>query len=260
MAVRGAVRSDPRLLVGSWRLSIDDLPDWVTPEIRQELEAIRLDPPAGRLSVVDVGVLEEVTARAAACAWVQEVEEARLIYPTREAPGTLVLRLRLRQPVAVVEQGGTYHLSDAEARRLGGSYAESPAAWFRVPLVVGLPDPNALPPEGEQWASQDVRQGVEVARVLQQAGILRDFQERPLAIDLSNLHGRLNSRQAEIVLWQGRQKLAWGRSPLSTAARTVSVEDLVANLRWVLSHPESFGDFAEIHLHRAREHLTGVRG
>jgi hypothetical protein len=163
--------------------------------------------------------------------------------------------------VALVAEDGLYYLTDVEARRLGAPYREAPTLWFRVPAIIGLAEVGAIPPEGERWASQDVRQGIEVAKILHGGGILSDFPDRPIhAIDLSNLHGRLEPRAAEIVLWQGTQKLAWGRSPLSAAARPVSVEVLLANLRWVLSHPETFGEFAEIHLHRSREHLTGIRG
>ena len=62
------------------------------------------------------------------------------------------------------------------------------------------------------------------------------------------------------MLWCGRQRLAWGRSPISAGARTATSPEILRNLRFVLSNPDTFASYALIHLHRRQDDLTGVRG
>jgi hypothetical protein len=107
---------------------------------------------------------------------------------------------------------------------------------------------------------RDVQQGLAVARVLLGSGVYRDFPDRVIQrIDLSNLHGRVDPRKSEIVLWAGDQQLLWGRSPISTAARTVLVEHKVANLRDFLSHPEIYGRVLRVRLDSPPGSLIGLR-
>lgn len=259
--VKRRVDADERFRLEAWRVETGDLPEWVTPEIQGQIEAAFRSGPEAGWNLLAPGVLRNVRAAFESSPWVEEVSGMRLEYPVRESPGVVAMNLRLRRPVALVEHGNHYYLADAEGRRLGEPYREPPGTWFGVPTVMGLAAPGPEPVAGERWASRDVEQGIEVARVLFESGILREFPELPIhAIDLSNLHGRRDRRESEIVLWRGSQRLAWGRSPISAAPRTVSVPELVANLRFVLSHPETYGGYALIHLHRKQEDLTGVRG
>ena len=213
-----------------------------------------------RLSLFDKGVLNKIKARMEATPWVEKVTRIHVGYPTLQEPGVLEMELQLRRPVALVEHGGLYYLADRTVRRLGSPYRTAPRDWFGVPAITGLQSPGVLPGPGERWPSRDVEQGVEVARILHENGIRREFPNQPVhTIDLSNLHGRLNPRDSEITLWVGRQRLAWGRSPLSAGARTATTKDIVQNLRTVLSHPETYEDWSLIHLYRKPDAMTGIR-
>lgn len=259
--VRDQVRRDERFFLEGWKLGLGELPGWVTPEIRGEVEAVSLGEGGGRLSLFEPGVLGRIRRALEASPWIRVVRAIDVRYPTRESPGALGIELELRRPVALVEVGGLYYLTDAEGYRLGAPYQDPPTEWFGVPAVAGVPSPGRVPGPGERWASRDVEQGLEVARVLFEGRILQEYPERPIqAIDLTNLHGRVAPRESEVVLWRGTQRLAWGRSPISAGPRTATVPQLVANLRYVLSHPETFADLAVIHLHRSPEGLTGIRG
>jgi len=256
--VRQSVWGDERFHLENWHLDVGELPDWVTDEIHDELVGVRLCAEDERLSLFEPGVLDRVRAALEGLSWTAAVQIHGIHYPTGEEPGSVVLELRLRRPVAVVERAGLYYLSDGNGLRLGYSYESSPSEWFAVPEIIGLQDGGDLPEEGESWTSRDVQQGIEVARILMENRIHADFPRRHIrAIDLTNLHGRIAPRESEIVLWCEGQQLAWGRSPISAGARSVSVPQLVANLRYVLSHPETFGGLALIHLHRKPERLTG---
>jgi hypothetical protein len=266
LEVRKLVGRDERFDLGSWRLETKALPEWVTPEIRAELEGADIRagiqalglPPA--LSLFERGVLKKVKAALEVSPWVREVTDMRVRFPALDGPGVLELELELRRPVALLERAGHYHLVDAAGTRLGWPYREPPVEWFQVPVIAGL-EAGPLPQPGARWTSRDILQGVEVARILLENNILRDFPSRLVhAIDLSNLHGRLRPRESEITLLSGGQKLAWGRSPLSAGARPVPVSEIVRNLRWVLSHPETYEKYTVIHLHRRQDDLTGIKG
>lgn len=258
--VRQSLWSDERFHLANWQLDVGELPDWVTPDIRDELVGVRLCAGNERLSLFEAGVLDRVKTALEELSWTAVVKTLGIRYPSGEESGSVLLELQLRRPVAVVEHAGLYYLSDATGMRLGYPYASSPSEWFAVPEIVGLREMGDIPGEGERWISRDLKQGFEVARILMEQQIHVDFPRRPIqAIDLKNLHGRIAPLESEIVLWCGGQQLAWGRSPISAGARTVSVPQLIANLRYVLSYPETFGGLALIHLHRKPERLTGRR-
>ena len=265
LVVRSSVTGNERFQLDGWEIEVGDLPEWVTPEIRDE---IRLACDGGSLpgspddwNVLDSGIIRRLRSALEASPWIARLSSAKLEYPGIDRPGRLALQLELRRPVALVEHGALYYLADVDARRLGHPYREPPTEWFNVPAIVGLTSPGALPEPGERWASRDIGQGIEVARLLVADGIIRDFPDTPVrAVDLSNLHGRLNTRESEIVLWCGRQRLAWGRSPISAGARTATSPEILRNLRFVLSNPDTFASYALIHLHRRQDDLTGVRG
>ena len=263
--VRSAVRANERFHLEGWEIEVGELPEWVTPEIGDE---IRLACNGGSLpgsredwNVLDAGVIRRLRGALEASPWIERLASAKLEYPVIDRPGRLALRLELRRPVALVNHGGLYYLADAQARRLGNPYREPPTEWFNVPSIVGLSSPGPLPESGQRWSSRDVGQGIEVARLLVDDGIIHDFPDTPVrAVDLSNLHGRVSPSESEIVLWCGRQRLAWGRSPISAGARTATSPEILRNLRFVLSNPDTFASYALIHLHRRQDHLTGVRG
>jgi len=266
LEVRKRVEREGRFDLGSWRLETKALPEWVTPEIQAELE--RSDLRAGvralglpeTLGLFEPGVLKNVQAALLLSPWVRQVTDMGVRYPSLDGPGVLDLQLELRRPVALLERGGLYYLVDGEGTRLGWPYHEPPVAWFQAPAILGL-EPGPLPSPGARWTSRDVLQGVEVAKILLENNIFRDFPSRPIhAIDVSNLHGRFYPRESEITLLSGGQKLAWGRSPLSAGARPVPASEVMKNLRWVLSHPEIYEKYTVIHLHRRQDDLTGIKG
>lgn len=248
--IRRRVSEDVAADLESWGIRAVSLPSWVTPEIRSEIEGVRL---AGeeRLSLFEAGVLSKIRERLEACPWIAEVSEVR-IEPappgSRRAAGTVELALRLRAPVALVEHGGLYYLADAGGVRMGAPYRSAPVAWFRVPAIVSVPAPGPVPDEGERWSSRDVLQGIAVAKALAEGGVSRDFAGAVERIDLDNLHGRRDPRRPEIVLWAGGRRYGWGRSPISSGPRPVPVEAMVAALRRCLSDPSHLEGLSEVRL------------
>ncbi len=273
--VRDHVRQDPRYSITSWRLELVELPAWVTPEIKAELESLALVDPAlgdpalgdslgedaepGPLTLFDRGVLSGVRQQLERSPWVHRLVNIRLVYPTAGRRGSLQVELSLRRPMALVEYAGLYYLTDRRGRRLGAPYSYAPTEWFGIPRISGGDTSiEEIPQPGERWDSLPVQNGLWVASYLFDEEVLDAFAARPIeAIDVVNVGGCVRPRQSEIVLlWEGR-RLTWGQAPLSDAPRTVSLETTLENLREVMRRPRAFEAYAEINLHR--EIMTGVR-
>lgn len=249
LEVRRQVRSNEQFYLDNWVFELDHFPQWVTPEIHRDIAAIDISAAGSSLSLFEAGVLDRVRDVMEASPWIRDVEGIRLRYPNYDRPGVLDMQLHLRTPVALVEREGLYYLTDREFLRLGEPYDEAPTDWFRVPAIVNIPEQTEpLPEPGEPWLDPGVQQGVAVARALHDWGIAREFPDRPIRrIDLSNLHGREDSRRGEIVLYAGSLRLIWGRSPL-VEPRTVEDRLLRRRLRAVLSTPEEAISGGRIHL------------
>ncbi|MEM7234556.1 MAG: hypothetical protein AAF517_20425 [Planctomycetota bacterium] len=234
--VKRRVETSDKFFLDSWQLDFGRFESWVTPEIVREITAISTGDGT-RLSLFRKGVLDELKARVLESAWIEDVGNFQLRYPTSTRPGVIAATLQLRRPVALIESRGHYYLVDQNARRLGEPYDVSPAEWFEVPVIRGAWSFAEIPEKGEPWLIREVREGVEVARILVAAKIREQYPQWPIdAIDVSNVGGRRQATEGEIVLHCAGRRLDWGRSPLSPKSRTISTEDLIANLRLVLSH------------------------
>jgi hypothetical protein len=257
LEVKREVEASERFFLDGWSLDLGELPEWVTPEIEAQLGAIDLGAAGERLSLFQKGVLRRLGERLESSPWVRAVTRLKIFYPTPRRPGIIDARLTLRVPVALVEAGGMYYLTDGEGLRLGEPYRTVPRAWFGVPVVTGAREPLVPPPPGGLWGARDVLEGVHIARILYEAAIHRDFPERPIeAIDVSNVDGRRNPRESEVALLSEGRLFQWGRSPRSAASRTLPLAEILDNLRAVLGDPRT-RQYREISLYTPR--LVGVR-
>jgi hypothetical protein len=270
--IRSRVRSDPRFLLSSWKLSIGDLPAWAPEEMRRDLEAISLGEED--LSIFTPGVLARVKEAITSCPWVRDVRRLRLVVPGMGGPparegfsladpppgggtdatgeaavppaGSIDLELELRLPIALVRAGGEDYLTDREGIRMGGGIDPVCARAMGLPAIVGgeARKERHPPPPGSVWEDRDVREGLEVARILFDQKVGERFPaSRIETIDISNVGERARAGGCEIVLTVAGLRLGWGRSPISSGARTLPLPDLLKNLRTVLSRPERYAGF-----------------
>ncbi len=295
LRVRDYVQRDERYWIGDWPVELGELPEWVTPEIRAEIESVRLPDlsveielaanetagePAGdegadaagaaesnadrtperiRGTLFERGVLDRLRDALLASPWVSDVTGISAVYPSASRDGALLVALELRRPIAIVEYEGLHYLTDRRGARLGEPYSYAPVEWFRIPVITGIEERVEVPAIGDAWASREIDNGLAIARVLDDEGIARDYPGELIeSIDVSNLGGRRRPMESEVVLaWEGR-RLTWGRAPLSSAPRVVGASTVVEHLRRVLGNPDEFADCVEIHLHRRV--MTGIRG
>jgi hypothetical protein len=277
---RARVRSDPRFDLSQWRLSIGELPAWAPPELRADLEELLIGGSAEEpLTVFTPRILDRVRGQVLASPWVREVREIHLRPPglgsrgdargliSADGPtpedgaptpgaatsaGSIDLVLDLRLPVAAVAAGGSTYLTDRESVRMGPPLSLGRAREMGIPIISGGESrkPRRPPPPGSVWEDRDVREGLEVARVLFEEGIAAEFPALPIdEIDISGVGDRARGAECEIVLRAGGIRLGWGRSPLSTGARTLTVVEILKNLRRVLRHPEQCAQYELVRLY-----------
>jgi hypothetical protein len=237
-AARERVQGDERFFFDQWTLEIGDLPWWVTPEIEKDLQAAYRFDTDERISLFDEGAIDTLRRTFEKSPWVRSAMDIEFVYPTSERPGSILAVLALRTPIAMVQIGSDCYLVDADQRRLGESYLPSDQPWFAVPRIVGVHSGDAIPKQGERWAASDVVQGIAVARVLWDDRIQVDFPHHPIdAIDVSNVEGRARRGRSEVDLICGERVFEWGRSPLSTGSKVLSISNKLHNLRRVLADP-----------------------
>jgi len=188
----------------------DAPPEWLGSE---DLAAFR----SAAAAVAPFSVFESRTSRRFEEAfsdnpWFRGVAEVRPLLPDE-----VEVTVRVRKPIASVERAGSYTLVDRNAVRLPGRFSRAPVGFsYPVPTIVGA---NLGPPPrnpGELWDDQGVREGVAVALELY-ALYNSDLADRIAIerIDVSNVGGRRNPRQSEIVLWTNDGvAIHWGRSRL----------------------------------------------
>ncbi len=272
--VRRRVRADSRFDLSSWRIELGELPSWAPDEMRADLARLDLGgSPEEPLTVFTPRVLSVVRGRLLSTPWVRCIPRLSLRYPgfpshgptqnslhrgparTDADPGGVTIaataggppekgwievELEVRVPLAAVLSDGLCTLVDAEGIRLGSPLSLERARALGVVAIVGHRAGlhGRPPPPGIAWEDRDVREGIEVARVLHDSGVLQEFASGPRidAIDVSNVAGRARRGECEIVLDCGDLRLGWGRSPISPGARTLPVPEVLQNLRRVLQN------------------------
>ena len=186
-------------------LTLERLPAWVTPGIRGELSELTGIPSV--FSIRERGICRKIAASYESIPWVENVISVKKIYPSR-----IVAELNLRRPIVGVRAGRLHYLTDARGYRLSRALKTWPPDGFDLPLVVTR-TVEFVPERGEQWSAFGVLSGVAVQTYLMRAPL----QTRIKIIDLTNLGGRTDPRQSEVVLWTERDtRIDWGRSPLRT--------------------------------------------
>ena len=235
--VRNYVKDEGRFGLESCVLQVEELPGWVTPEISEEIRQLRIEgEDVAEIDIFEAGALSRVEEILEGSPWVRDVSDLNLVYPTPERLGVIEASIRFRTPVALVRIGDNAYLTDADELRLGKPYdAEDDKvhAWFGLPVIAGAPRGLEVPRAGDRWQSRSVLEGVDVARMLFDSGVLDEFPEQPIeTIDVSFIRG---GGRGEIVLLSGGRKLFWGRSSYSDDARVSPIDRKLAHLRQALS-------------------------
>ncbi|QOV89005.1 cell division protein FtsQ/DivIB [Humisphaera borealis] len=186
-------------------------PAWMTDLVAHNLcESFR---PGKASSVFDRNALVDVNARLKANPWVSKVRSVRRTF--RESAGdTIEVDCDFRTPVALVyDNDSRYWFVDEkgiklpewfDADQLGQLLFANGRVNLRI--IEGIRNPAPVV-AGKQWAGDDLQAGIDLARLLH--GL--PFAEEVLRINVSNYGGRLDQREAQIVLMTRHgSEIRWG--------------------------------------------------
>jgi hypothetical protein len=198
------------------RVVLTNRPAWMSDFLATQI--IRSVRPRGGTSAIDKAVIEETYSALSANPWVDRVNHVRRAFGER--PGdTIEIDCDFRVPVALVKGGLYYWLVDVNGVKLPDQYSPDlvpkvvldDRGQTQLRIIEGVKSP---PPEsGEKWAGDDVRAGIELARLI----FAEPFANEIIKIDVANFAGRVDGREAQIVFvtrWD--TQVRWGRPANAT--------------------------------------------
>lgn len=237
---------DPRTQVDLSSLQVAQRPGWAS----EGLDFEPLRAPQGRMSLLDPKLVDVVADYYRQNPWIESVAAVDKFYPNR-----VQVRVCLRRPVAAIPVEGGLALVDDSGVRLPGLYPRVPETLGALPTIVGIS--GEAPPPGVVWSDPGVNEALTVARALRAWTVDRAC---PIAvIDVRNLHGGVDARQTEIVLWTPDQRaIHWGRASDTMMYGELPVAEKMANLRRVLAvHPRLAG-LKSVKLHFREPYIEPV--
>ncbi|MFA9477284.1 cell division protein FtsQ/DivIB [Phycisphaerales bacterium AB-hyl4] len=225
-------------LVVGWRWSETWLREYVKEEHGQAVAAEDvLLGDTGRIPMLAVEQLQEFVAehvtgdpldgeslRVAARllerdAWVRELRQLR-----RLSGGRVLVEAEYRQPMAMIEDGGVYHVVDGEGIRLPALYMTQ-RTDVDLPLIVGVA--SGPGPVGEVWPGRDVQAGLALVSMLEHEA----FADQIRAYDVS---GRDPRGRLRLSLWTtGGGVVRWGLPPGEEPGIETRAAEKVLRLREV---------------------------
>ncbi len=193
-----------RYLLSAERITISQLPEWITADVRAEV--VRDAGLAGRLSVLEDNFVQVIEDAFALHPWVEEVVRITKRYP----PGVDV-QLKYREPIAVVELSGpngailvpidahAVHLPPQDVPKLRKRYLP------RIGGIVGRP------PVGQQWPDPRV---VGAARIADQ--LSESWESLHLVDVLPSARPEIRDQHRFFVydlITRGGTRVVWGAAP-----------------------------------------------
>ncbi len=175
-------------------------PVWMSDYVAARIAATAR--PVGTHSSLDPQLLRDADAALRHNPWIAQVNQVRRVYGQK--PGdTLEIDCDYRAPVALVQWGSDFWLVDRQGYKLPAQYCddELPRVVFgksgrlelRIISGVRLPPPQHA---GESWPGDDLRAGIQLIEHLYGLAFTEEIQR----VDVSNFAGRINPREAQLVL------------------------------------------------------------
>lgn len=186
-------------------------PAWMTDLVAHNLaESFRPEKPS---SVFERQTLVDVNARLKANPWVSKVRSVRRAFG-ESAGDRIEVDCDFRTPVALVyDNDSRYWFVDEkgvklpewfDAEQLGQILFAGGKVNLRI--IEGIRNPAPVQP-GKLWTGDDLLAGIDLARLLQ--GLA--YAEEILRINVSNYGGRIDPREAQIVLMTRHgSEIRWG--------------------------------------------------
>jgi hypothetical protein len=239
--VRASVRSEIAYRVSKGSLAATVPPKGLARDAIDDLAGIPL--PGRSFSVYDPAAVPAIAATYRALPWVREVRAVQVFFPA-----VVRFDVVVRRPVCGLAHGGKSFLIDDEGVVLPRRcYEPGDADALRLPTIVNAPFGRRALREGQRLDDVPVKHGIAVALALQAEAFDQLRLAAPISIDVSNVDGRVDPRQSEIVVTAGRTVIEWGRSS-ATSKLDIPVEEKIAKLRTLLDRDPALASLALVRL------------
>ena len=199
---------------GPMTVVLKNRPPWMNDFLVEQIATIVR--PSTPHSAFDHDLLVDTANRLARNPWVRKVHSVRRAF-TNKPGDTLEIDCEYRAPAALVKWGPSYWLVDENGIRLSERFTEddvpniqfAPDGRVCIRVIEGVH--HAAPHiAGEQWLGEDLGAGLKMLDYL----FDRPYTEQILRVDVSNLGGRIDPKQPQIVLeTKFKTQIWWGRPP-----------------------------------------------
>ncbi|HEV7300025.1 MAG TPA: hypothetical protein VGN72_11720 [Tepidisphaeraceae bacterium] len=205
------VSRDLTYVIDPPRVVLKNRPVWMGDYLATQI--VRSVRPTGGHSAADKQVLEDTYAALQRNPWVHQVHQVRRVYG--EQPGdTIEIDCDFRAPIALVKWGIYYWLVDGNGVKLPEQYTadlvpkivldQNKRPAIRIIEGVKLPPPET----GNPWHGDDLHAALDMIKLLYG----RPFADDIVKVDVTNIAGRVDGREAQVVLvtkWD--TQVRWGR-------------------------------------------------
>jgi len=187
-------------------------PAWMSDRVARQLAA-SFRPPHAK-SVFDHNLLVTTSRTLKASPWIAQLRQVRRAYGN--APGdTLEIDCDFRAPMALARFEADYWFVDAHGVKLPERFAANDLPFIvygadgstNIRVIEGI---HHAPPKeaGQTWVGDDLAAGLELVCRLYDQPCAQEI----VKVDVSNFHGRVDAREAHIVLvTKYNTEVRWGR-------------------------------------------------
>ncbi len=212
-------------------------PRWMSERVARQLAASFR--PADAKSVFDRDLLVSVSRSLRSNPWIAQLHQIRRVY--REGPGdTLQVDCDFRAPMALARFETDYWFVDAHGIKLPERFTGNDLPFIvygadgstNIRVIEGIY--HAPPKEaGQKWVGDDLAAGLELACRLYDQPCAQEI----VKVDVRNFHGRVDAREAHIVLvTKYNTEVRWGRPWTATDSFIeVAPERKLAQMQRVLA-------------------------
>src|SRR5687768_4007855 len=209
-------------------------PVWMSEILAEQIT--RLARPAVAHSAFDHQMLVDVTNALRGNPWIRKVRSVRRAYG--KAPGdTLEIDCDYRAPVALVHWGDYFWLVDGDGVKLPEQFTAKQVPRIivgqdrriNIRVIEGVKQP---PPEsGRKWTGDDLASGLDMVKLL----FGRPFVEEVIAVNVANFDGRVDQKEAQLVLvTKYGTEVRWGDPVAARNSFEVTPAQKLENMRRVV--------------------------
>jgi hypothetical protein len=197
------------------KVVLKDRPVWMTDLLAEQI--IRSVRPAGAHSAFDHQLLVDVGQMLATNPWIRQVKQVRRAYD--QQPGdTIEIDCDYRAPIALVHWRDYYWLVDGDGVKLPEQFTAQQLPRIvigqnrkmNIRIIEGVHNPPVE--SGRKWPGDDLAAGLDLVKVLYG----QSYAEEIVSVDVSNFNGRVDQREAQLVLGTRYEtQIRWGQ-PVAT--------------------------------------------